>query len=72
MSSREKQRPMQRKPVPRSSKKISAENQSEALKKSDWLGEKLREIYDETLSEPVPDRFRELLRELDEKAEKQK
>lgn len=40
--------------------------------KSEWIGRKLRDFYDETLSEPVPDRFVELLRQLDEKVKKPK
>lgn len=42
----------------------------EARQKSEWIGKQLRDFYDETLSEPVPDRFIELLRELDKKTGK--
>lgn len=35
--------------------------------KSDWIGAHLRKVYDEALSEPVPERFLELLREIDRK-----
>lgn len=45
-------------------------NPKETRQKSEWLGKQLRDFYDETLSEPVPDRFVELLRELDKKTSK--
>lgn len=48
------------------------ENGSRKRDKAEWIGQKLREFYDETASEPVPDRFRDLLRQLDEKSGKQK
>jgi Anti-sigma factor NepR len=38
----------------------------------DLIGEKLRAYYDHVASEPVPDRFAELLKELEAKDTKQK
>ena len=35
--------------------------------KEDWIGAHLRKVYDEALSEPVPDRFLALLKEIDKK-----
>lgn len=35
--------------------------------KEDWIGAHLRKVYDETLSEPVPDRFLALLKQIDQK-----
>lgn len=35
--------------------------------KQDWIGAHLRKVYDEALSEPVPDRFLALLRQIDQK-----
>lgn len=35
--------------------------------KEDWIGAHLRKVYDEALSEPVPDRFLDLLKEIDKK-----
>lgn len=35
--------------------------------KEDWIGAHLRKVYDEALSEPVPERFLELLKEIDRK-----
>jgi hypothetical protein len=35
--------------------------------KEDWIGAHLRKVYDEALSEPVPDRFLDLLKEIDRK-----
>lgn len=50
----------------------ATENKSEARQKSEWIGKQLREAYAETLSEPVPERFKDLLRQLDEKVDKKK
>lgn len=33
--------------------------------KADWIGRQLREVYDETVNEPIPDRLQELLRKLE-------
>lgn len=38
----------------------------------DLLGEKLRAYYNEVVSEPVPDRFDQLLKELDARSNSQK
>lgn len=46
----------------------AAKENTETRKKSEWIGEQLRSIYDETLTEPVPERLTELLRELEEKS----
>lgn len=35
--------------------------------KQDWIGAHLRKVYDEALNEPVPERFLELLKEIDRK-----
>lgn len=35
-----------------------------ATDKEEWIGRQLRKVYDETLSEPVPDRLLALLRRL--------
>lgn len=35
--------------------------------KADWIGANLRKVYDEALNEPVPDRFLDLLKEIDKK-----
>ena len=35
--------------------------------KEDWIGAHLRKVYDEALSEPVPDRFLVLLKKIDQK-----
>jgi Anti-sigma factor NepR len=35
--------------------------------KEDWIGAHLRKVYDEALNEPVPDRFLDLLKEIDKK-----
>jgi hypothetical protein len=35
--------------------------------KQDWIGAHLRKVYDEALSEPVPDRFLALLKQIDQK-----
>ncbi|MFM8701020.1 MAG: NepR family anti-sigma factor [Hyphomicrobiales bacterium] len=36
----------------------------------DHIGQELRAMYDEVLQQPIPDRFIELLKALDEKADK--
>lgn len=33
----------------------------------DWIGRHLRRVYDKTLNEPIPNRFLELLKKIDEK-----
>ena len=38
-----------------------------AASKEDWIGAHLRKVYDEALSEPIPDRFLALLKEIDKK-----
>lgn len=35
--------------------------------KEDWIGAHLRRVYDEALSEPVPERFLSLLQEIEKK-----
>jgi len=35
--------------------------------KEDWIGAHLRKVYDEALSEPVPDRFLSLLQQIEKK-----
>jgi Anti-sigma factor NepR len=59
MSNDETQRPPSR-PSAQSAKKA-------APGKEDWIGAHLRKVYDEALSEPVPDRFLALLKEIDKK-----
>lgn len=43
-------------------------DRKKSRKTAEWIGEQLREFYDSTASEPVPERFRDLLRQLDEKS----
>lgn len=38
--------------------------------KKDWIGANLKRVYDEALSEPVPDRLLELLKEIEKKDSK--
>ncbi len=38
---------------------------------SDWLGRGLRRLYQGTVNEPIPDKFRELLSRLDEQVDEQ-
>lgn len=38
-----------------------------SVESEDWIGRQLREVYDKTLSEPIPDRFLELLKKIDKK-----
>jgi hypothetical protein len=38
--------------------------------KEEWIGQQLRAVYDKTLNEPIPERFLELLKKIDEKDEK--
>jgi len=52
--------------------KPSEADRVKTRKTTEWIGEQLREFYDSTASEPVPERFRELLRQLDEKSESKK
>lgn len=33
----------------------------------DWIGRQLRELYDETLNEPIPDRLLDLLKQIERK-----
>jgi chorismate mutase len=35
--------------------------------KEEWIGQQLRAVYDKTLNEPIPERFLELLKKIDEK-----
>lgn len=35
--------------------------------KEDWIGRQLRDVYDKTLNEPIPDRLLDLLKQIDEK-----
>jgi hypothetical protein len=35
--------------------------------KQDWIGAHLRQVYDEALNEPVPDRLLALLKKIDQK-----
>jgi Anti-sigma factor NepR len=54
-------------------KRTIAQNQnasgtSKKMQMYDLIGEKLRAYYDEVASEPVPDRFEQLLRELEAKS----
>ena len=44
------------------------EDENGTSQKSDWIGANLREVYDETLNEPVPDRFLEILNKIEKKA----
>lgn len=37
-----------------------------------WIGRQLRKIYDETLNEPIPDRFLDLLKQIDSKKQNPK
>ena len=37
-----------------------------ALEGDDWLGAKLREVYDDVVREPLPDDFEQLLKKLDD------
>ena len=38
---------------------------SPSSEKADWIGGELRKLYDETVSEPVPDRLLQLLKKLE-------
>ena len=58
------------KPMPNSTTPARSRKAKDTHQKSEWIGKQLRDFYGETLSEPVPDRFVELLRELDKKAGK--
>jgi hypothetical protein len=35
--------------------------------KEEWIGRQLRQVYDKALSEPIPERFLDLLKQIDEK-----
>jgi len=37
-----------------------------ALEGDDWLGAKLREVYDDVVEEPLPEEFEALLKKLDQ------
>lgn len=39
---------------------------------ADWLGRGLRRLYQGTVNEPIPDKFRELLSRLDEQVDEHK
>ncbi|TYC51335.1 hypothetical protein FMN50_22615 [Rhodobacterales bacterium] len=43
-----------------------------AKTKEDWIGSQLRKVYDEALSEDIPDDMLDLLSALDDSASKQK
>lgn len=53
----------QKSPVPTGTKAT----RKTASGKEDWIGAHLRKVYDEALTEPVPDRFLDLLKEIDKK-----
>ncbi len=36
----------------------------------EWLGSQLRELYSDVVNEPMPDKFRDLLKQLEEKSGK--
>jgi hypothetical protein len=36
----------------------------------DWLGTQLRDLYSDVMNEPIPDQFRDLLKQLEEKGKK--
>ena len=38
-----------------------------ADEREEWIGRQLRQVYDKTLNEPIPERFLDLLKQLDEK-----
>ncbi|MGF1629460.1 MAG: NepR family anti-sigma factor [Kiloniellaceae bacterium] len=60
MSNDENDESQAARPSPQPAKKAGAG-------KEDWIGAHLRKVYDEALSEPVPDRFLALLKEIDKK-----
>lgn len=35
--------------------------------RQEWIGQQLRKVYDETLNEPIPERFLDLLKQIDRK-----
>lgn len=35
--------------------------------KEDWIGRQLRDVYDKTVNEPIPDRLLDLLKQIDKK-----
>jgi len=37
------------------------------VEKEDWILQQLRQFYDETLTEPIPDRLLDLLKQIDKK-----
>lgn len=38
-----------------------------ANEKEEWIGRQLRQVYDKALNEPIPERFLDLLKQIDEK-----
>jgi Anti-sigma factor NepR len=50
-----------------SARRRIAQNKKGDPGKQDWIGANLRKVYDEALSEPVPDRFLALLKQIDQK-----
>ena len=40
---------------------------SSADDREEWIGRQLREVYNKTLDEPIPERFLELLEQIDKK-----
>jgi uncharacterized protein with von Willebrand factor type A (vWA) domain len=49
-------------------KAVAGENKTEEQREA-WLGDRLRRMYHQTVNEPLPDRFSELLAQLDQKAD---
>ena len=35
--------------------------------KEEWIGRQLRQVYDKALNEPIPERFLDLLKQIDDK-----
>jgi hypothetical protein len=46
---------------------LASADDKEADDKEAWIGRQLRAVYDETLHEPIPERFLELLDKIDKK-----
>lgn len=38
-----------------------------ANEKEEWIGRQLRAVYDKALNEPIPERFLDLLKQIDDK-----
>jgi hypothetical protein len=61
------------KPSKKTEKKIEKMNQSPAQPEiHDLIGQRLRSFYDEVATQPVPDRFVELLNQLEAKSSSKK